>query len=163
MYKYLPKNYEIVEDQKPTGVTKFKFIKILKEDEDYIDGDKVKERAKESKGFYGMSELEYIFEHQDLVPNDVGYIIFPATVLRDPSGSLYVPFSLKPKAEKTVRLMVAWHVPGSDLRVGADPKPAEGTCSGSCACGSAAMYAACARSTSFAGTPKKYWLASSTP
>ena len=92
MYKYLPKNYEIVEDQKPTGVTKFKFIKILKEDEDYIDGDKVKERAKESKGFYGMSELEYIFEHQDLVPNDVGYIIFPATVLRDPSGSLYVPY-----------------------------------------------------------------------
>ncbi len=56
-------------------------------------------------------------------------------------GSLFVPFSLKPKAAKTVRLLVAWHVPGSDLRVGSDPKPAEGTCSGSCACGSAAKSA----------------------
>jgi len=38
----------------------------------------------------------------------------------DPSGggSLYVPFTLKPKAEKIIRLQLAWYVPRSTVRVG---------------------------------------------
>jgi len=38
-----------------------------------------------------------------------------------PGASLHVPFSLKPGDEKTVRLMVAWYVPKTDLRFGRDP------------------------------------------
>lgn len=38
-------------------------------------------------------------------------------------GSLYVPFTLKPKARKTVRLQFAWYVPRSTLLAG-EPQPA---------------------------------------
>ena len=37
-----------------------------------------------------------------------------------PGASLFVPFSLAPGREKTVRLMIAWYVPRTLLRVGAD-------------------------------------------
>jgi len=39
-----------------------------------------------------------------------------------PGASLFVPFTLKPGEEKTVRLMTAWYVPHSDIRIGKDPK-----------------------------------------
>jgi hypothetical protein len=36
-------------------------------------------------------------------------------------ASIYVPLRLKPKASKTVKVFLAWHVPHSDLRVGTGP------------------------------------------
>ena len=49
-----------------------------------------------------------------------------------PGASLFVPFTLEPGGEKTVRLMIAWYVPETDLRLGTDPDPslppAEPTC-----------------------------------
>jgi uncharacterized protein (DUF608 family) len=42
-----------------------------------------------------------------------------------PGASLYVPFSLRPGAKKTIRLMMAWYVPDSDLRFGKDATPEE--------------------------------------
>jgi uncharacterized protein (DUF608 family) len=54
-----------------------------------------------------------------------------------PGASLYVPFTLLPGASKTIRLMMAWYVPESDLKVGEvsnDEKkncdPATGCCAG---------------------------------
>jgi hypothetical protein len=47
-------------------------------------------------------------------------------------GSLYVRFSLKPRAQQLVRVMLAWYVPKSDLRQGPDPEPA--ACAEGCAC-----------------------------
>lgn len=54
-----------------------------------------------------------------------------------PGASLYVPFTLLPGASKTIRLMMAWYVPDSDLKVGEvanDEKkkcdPESGCCSG---------------------------------
>ncbi len=41
-----------------------------------------------------------------------------------PGASLFVPFTLEPGAEKTVRLMMAWYVPFTDLRTGRDPETA---------------------------------------
>jgi uncharacterized protein (DUF608 family) len=41
-------------------------------------------------------------------------------------GSLYVPFALKPRAEKTLRLRFAWHVPRSALSVGGAAIPPDG-------------------------------------
>jgi uncharacterized protein (DUF608 family) len=35
-----------------------------------------------------------------------------------PGASLYVPFTLKPGEQKTIRLLIAWYVPDSRLRVG---------------------------------------------
>jgi uncharacterized protein (DUF608 family) len=43
-------------------------------------------------------------------------------------ASLYVPFTLKPGEEKTIRLMIAWYVPDSRLRLGGKPtNPADST------------------------------------
>jgi uncharacterized protein (DUF608 family) len=38
-----------------------------------------------------------------------------------PGGSLFVPFKLGAKEEKTIRLYMTWYVPYSDLRIGAEP------------------------------------------
>jgi uncharacterized protein (DUF608 family) len=39
-----------------------------------------------------------------------------------PGASLFVPFALEPGGEKTIRMMTAWYVPVTDLRMGSDPE-----------------------------------------
>lgn len=39
-----------------------------------------------------------------------------------PGASLFVPFELEPGGVKTIRLMVAWYVPNTNLRSGNDPR-----------------------------------------
>ncbi len=41
-----------------------------------------------------------------------------------PGASLYVPVELAPNEEKTVRIMMAWYVPNSKIRLGNDPQSA---------------------------------------
>ena len=41
-----------------------------------------------------------------------------------PGASLFVPFTLAPGAEKTIRVLVAWYVPKTAIRVGDNPKEA---------------------------------------
>ena len=36
-----------------------------------------------------------------------------------PGASLYVPFTLQPGEEKTIKIRFAWYSPGSNLRTGA--------------------------------------------
>jgi uncharacterized protein (DUF608 family) len=43
------------------------------------------------------------------------------TTQNSPGASLYVPFKLEPGEEKTVRIMMSWYVPHSNLRVGLGP------------------------------------------
>ena len=50
-------------------------------------------------------------------------------------GSLYVPFKLKPRGERTVRLLLAWYVPESSLRAGADAALARTRQRPGCSCG----------------------------
>ena len=38
-------------------------------------------------------------------------------------GSFYVPVKLKPKSEQTIRVLLAWYVPRSEIKAGADPAP----------------------------------------
>ncbi len=50
-------------------------------------------------------------------------------------GSLYLPFELAPNSEKTIRLMLAWYTPRSNIRLGDRAKDeAGGGCSGGCGC-----------------------------
>lgn len=51
-------------------------------------------------------------------------------------GSLYVPFVLPPHGEKTLRLMLCWYVPSSELRLGDFAESSQGAtdCSSDCAC-----------------------------
>jgi len=51
-------------------------------------------------------------------------------------GSLYVPFQMKARSERTIRVRLAWYVPSSQLRAGRDPAPAVApACGAGCACG----------------------------
>ncbi|NQU11482.1 hypothetical protein HQ590_11865, partial [bacterium] len=58
----------------------------------------------------------------------------PADSPAGPGGSLYLPFTLGPRRERTIRLLLAWYVPRSDLRVGTDPEPAEPVEEAGCGC-----------------------------
>ena len=60
---------------------------------------------------------------QEGVPMDNPPVEGPAL-----GASLFVPFSLAPGEEKTIRLLVAWYVPVTDLRYGKDPE-SEACCS----------------------------------
>jgi len=51
---------------------------------------------------------------------------------RCPGASLFVPLTLKPGEEKTVRLMIAWYVPETDLRLGRDQENADDSSGGNC-------------------------------
>ena len=43
-----------------------------------------------------------------------------------PGASLFLPFKLAPGQQKTVRLMIAWHVPRTELRRGSDVEEGQG-------------------------------------
>jgi hypothetical protein len=51
-----------------------------------------------------------------------------------PGASLSVPLTLEPGGEETVRLMLAWYVPRTDIRTGEDPDgaPPPEDCGGTC-------------------------------
>jgi uncharacterized protein (DUF608 family) len=52
-----------------------------------------------------------------------------------PGASLFIPFTLKPGEEKTIRLMMAWYVPDTDLNYGQDSKEKEKeNCGAACSC-----------------------------
>ncbi len=42
-----------------------------------------------------------------------------------PGASLYIPFTIMPGAAKTIRLMTAWYVPNTDIRIGDEVKADE--------------------------------------
>jgi uncharacterized protein (DUF608 family) len=83
------------------------------------------------------------FDSRTVFWKDISEFTFSAdtTTLNSPGASLYVPFKLEPGEEKTVRLMMSWYVPHSNLRQGLGPvsdeqlktdlakcKPGEGCC-----------------------------------
>jgi uncharacterized protein (DUF608 family) len=59
----------------------------------------------------------------------------PAMKGPSPGASLYVPFSVAPGGRKTIRLMVAWYVPRTNIKIGLDPKDAP-ECKGEACCSS---------------------------
>jgi len=59
---------------------------------------------------------------------------YPEGEIASPGASIYVPFLLKPKEEKTIKLMLSWYVPNSDLRFGKEFEDEKSTDSGSCCC-----------------------------
>jgi hypothetical protein len=83
------------------------------------------------------------FDSRTVFWKDISEFTFSAdtTTLNSPGASLYVPFKMEPGEEKTVRLMMSWYVPHSNLRQGLGPvsdeqlktdlakcKPGEGCC-----------------------------------
>ncbi|UCG49415.1 MAG: hypothetical protein JSU94_06455 [Phycisphaerales bacterium] len=56
-----------------------------------------------------------------------------------PGASLFVPFRVKPGAGRTIRLMIAWHVPQTDLRYGNEP-PNAPPCKPGSSCAASPTY-----------------------
>ena len=56
-----------------------------------------------------------------------------------PGASLFVPFTVKAGARRTIRLMIAWHVPETDLRYGNDP-PNAPPCKPGSSCAASPTY-----------------------
>ena len=63
------------------------------------------------------------FDSRTVLWKDLSEFTFleDTTTQNSPGASLYVPFTLKPGEEKTVRLMMSWYVPHSNLRAGLGP------------------------------------------
>jgi uncharacterized protein (DUF608 family) len=63
------------------------------------------------------------FDSRTVIWKDITDFTFASdtTTLNSPGASLYVPFKLNPGEEKTVRLMMSWYVPHSNLREGLGP------------------------------------------
>ena len=52
-----------------------------------------------------------------------------------PGASLYVPFSVNPGETRVIRLMMAWYVPDSNLKLGKDSEEKEAGCTDpNCSC-----------------------------
>jgi len=83
------------------------------------------------------------FDSLTMVWNNIGNGLIkegshPEGEAPSPGASILVPFVLKPQEEKTIKLMLSWYVPNSDLRYGKefDDDNNTGTGSGcSCNCG----------------------------
>jgi uncharacterized protein (DUF608 family) len=80
-----------------------------------------------------------------------------------PGGSLFVPFQLKPNEEKTIRLMMAWYVPNSDLHLGEDGIVEEKCDPASGCCNTSSDLGIGGNEKPFSGTNYKPWYSNKFP
>ena len=67
---------------------------FLKPNESYVNGEAMKQRAKELNAHLGQHHAEYLEEHPELIPKEWRdkYLVFPGTVWQDRDGSRSVPY-----------------------------------------------------------------------
>ncbi len=72
-----------------TDVSKLKPEPFLKKGEDHVNGEVMRDRAKEKGCDFGQGDLEYVLEHQDQIPKKLRsfYLVFPGTIWRGSDGS----------------------------------------------------------------------------
>lgn len=91
---FLPKDWTIVEDvpQTLTDDSQLEFLSFLKDDEKYINGDTMRERAKEMNTNLGSADAQYLLDNQSKIPLELrnNYIVFPGTIVRNSNGHLHV-------------------------------------------------------------------------
>lgn len=69
----------------------YELVPFLKEDESYVSGDVLVERAKELNANLGVEDDQFMLKHQDEIPQELRgklYLVFPGW--RDPSRPRYV-------------------------------------------------------------------------
>ena len=70
-------------------------VEFLKSNEFSVNGEVMKQRAKELNAHLGQKHAKYLLEHQELISKDWQgkyYLVFPGTVWRDRGGSRVVPY-----------------------------------------------------------------------
>lgn len=86
--------WELVEDAAtPVGTLELELAEFLKQGEDHIKGDVMRERAKKSGPMLGERHARAMLEKQERIPETWRkfYLVFPGTVWRGRGGSLSVP------------------------------------------------------------------------
>ena len=68
-------------------------VEFLKPGESYVNGEVMKQRAKELNAHLGQGHAEYLLEHQELIPKEWRdkFLVFPGTVWQDSVGGRGVP------------------------------------------------------------------------
>ena len=90
--------WELVEDAaSPVGNMELELAEFLKQGEDSVKGDVMRERAKKSNPMIlGERHARALLEKQGSIPETWHkfYLVFPGTVWRDRDGGLHVPYLL---------------------------------------------------------------------
>lgn len=90
-------NFKLIEDvgfiPPLTSPRNIESIPFLNDEESYITGDEMDERAKELEANLGQQHAEYLLEHQSDIPEKFRnyYLVFPGTKWRNPGGRRGVP------------------------------------------------------------------------
>ncbi|TSC84381.1 MAG: hypothetical protein G01um101413_676 [Parcubacteria group bacterium Gr01-1014_13] len=78
------KGWAIVENVKPSKfeVKDLELVSILKDGEESVDGDTMRQRATNLKANFGLDDAKYILDHQAEIPVEFRgkYLIFPGTL-----------------------------------------------------------------------------------
>ena len=70
-------------------------VEFLKPGESSVNGELMKQRAKELNAHLGQYHAEYLLEHQELIPKEWQgkyYLVFLGTVWQDRDGDRFVPY-----------------------------------------------------------------------
>lgn len=88
--------YEVVEDVQPAQfqVKDLEFVRFLTAGEQLVNGDVMRSRAVTLKANLGLTDGQYILDHQDEIPVEMRgkYIILTGTKVRSPDGRLLVAY-----------------------------------------------------------------------
>lgn len=89
----VPRNLKIVKDVEPQltsveDISKLELVELLKQEEEWINGEELVDRAEELNASLGWKDLKFLFEHPDQIPEDFRsyYLIFTGTLWRDGNG-----------------------------------------------------------------------------
>ena len=72
----------------------FDLVEFLKTGESLVNGEVMKQRAKELNAHLGQGHAEWLEANQDRIPQELRgkyYLVFPGTVWQDSDGDRYVP------------------------------------------------------------------------
>ena len=87
--------WTLLEDVPFSGAFVPDIKEFLKSNESYVNGEVMKQRAKELNAHLGQHHAEYLLEHQDLIPKEWRgkyYLVFSGTVWQDRGGYRSVPY-----------------------------------------------------------------------
>ncbi len=127
VFSYSAKNFMSLNNQSGIGATKNGFIlwqngSQEKPEEEAAfaiyadDGSTVVDHCWFRGGWWDPATIAWKnIEEANLISN-------PPIEAESPGASLFVPFSLQPDEEKTIRLMLTWFAPVTNLRTGRDPE-----------------------------------------
>lgn len=94
VYDKLKDGWDNVENVELVGDPTLELAEFLKEDEFYVSGYAIRERAKAMNGLTGQLHAERLLGQQETIPNEWRqfYLLFPGTVWHYSDGDMCIPY-----------------------------------------------------------------------